>query len=296
MSALAFAFIGALSYAVGALATRRAVIKVADATVGTLISVPIGLPFFILILIAIGEISSIASLPWQSYAWFSAAGILHYVVGRSLSYNCVQLVGANISNVLRRISPLISLILGLSILGEPFTWKLLAGVLLIVGGLIVTGLNPQMLCGKQRLFANIPRKAILLGLGAGLAWGISPILVKMGLESSNSPVAGVFIAYSAATIVLGISLWNQDRRATFADMKKGATGFFLLSGLLSSIAQLMKYIALSMAPASLVVPIFSISPIFVVILSFLFNRKLEVFNAPVIIGTIAVVIGSILLV
>jgi drug/metabolite transporter (DMT)-like permease len=296
MSGGILAILGALAFAVGGIATRRAVIRVLDATVGVLITVPLGVPFFLLILIATGQTASILSFSWQSYAWLSAAGIIHFIVGRSLSYSCTQLVGQNIANIVRRASPLVAVILGLSVLREPITWQLIVGVLLLIGGMTVAGLNPQMLRSGQKLFSGIPRKAILLGLGAGVAWGTTPLLIKFGLEGASSPIAAAFISYSAATIVLSFSLWNGNRRASLVGMKGGTMGLFSMVGLLASIAQLLRYIALGIAPMSVVSPLFSTSPIFQLILAFLFNRKLEVFNTPIIIGTIAVVIGTILLV
>ena len=37
-----------------------------------------------------------------AFVWLLLAGIVHFVGGRSLNYKCVQLVGANIGNILSR--------------------------------------------------------------------------------------------------------------------------------------------------------------------------------------------------
>jgi drug/metabolite transporter (DMT)-like permease len=296
MSGSIFAILGALAFAFNGIATRRAVILVRDATIGVLVTVPLGMPFFLLILVITGQTKSILSFSWQSYAWLSAAGIIHFIVGRSLSYSCVQLVGANIANILRRASPLVAVILGISVLGEVVTWQLIVGVLLIFGGIMITGLSPQMFRSGHGLLSGIPRKAIFLGLGAGVAWGTSPLLIKIGLEGSGSPIAGAFISYSAATIVLSFSIWNAKTRAAFLGMEGQAFRLFILVSLLAGTAQLLRYMALDTTPISVVAPLFGTTPIFQLVLAFLFNRKLEVFSKPIIIGTIAVVIGSILLV
>ncbi len=296
MSAAAMAIVGALTFAISIITTRRAIIKVADATAGVLITLLISVPFFLLILIAMRQISAVFSFSWQSYLWLVAAGLLHFIAGRSLFYHCTKLVGANISNVLVGINPLASLILGISLLGEPLTWELTAGVLLIVVGVMVTAVNPQMFRRDQGLFSDIPRKAVLSGLGAGLAWGTSAILIKLGLGDSGSPVAGALISYLAATLVLSISLFNRNKRTALAGMKSRTVVQFGLVGLLGSTAHLLRFIALSMAPASVINALFSITPIFHVFLAFVINRKLEVFTRAVIIGTIAIVVGTILLV
>ena len=295
MSAVVFAAISSLSFGLNNVTARRAVIKVVDATAGVLITVPLSLVFFLLILTVMGKVGSIAGFSWQSYGWLAAAGIVHFVVGRSLFYQCVQLVGANIANVVRRINPIVTVILAISVLGEPLSWQLVVGVLLIIVGLTVTGLNPQMFRSGQGIFSGVPRKAYLLGLGVGLAWGVSPIMVKLGLNGSGSPVAGAFVSYAAATIILSTFLGNSDKRAALAGMPRGALGFFGLTGLLSAVAQLMRYVALSLGPVSVVAPIFATSPLFVRLFSFIFNRKLEVFSKNVILGIIAVIAGGILL-
>ena len=295
MSAGAFAIIGALAFSFDAIVIRRAVIKVSDAAVGVMISAPISVPFFLLVLTGIGQISSLFHFSWQSYAWLSAAGILHFAIGRSLSYNCVRLVGANMTKILRIVSPLVAVTLGISVLGEPMSWQLIVGALLIIGGVVTTGFNPRAARNDQKPTPAIPRKAILYGIGAGLAWGTSPILIKLGLGESGAPVAGALIAYLAATVVLSISMLNHDRRTTLVSMPGRAVAFFCISGMLSSTAQLMKFVALSIAPASVVAPLFNISPIFTIILTFLLNRKLEVFSPTIILATIAIVAGAILL-
>jgi len=76
------------------------------------------------------------------------------------------------------------------------------------------------------------------------------------------------------------------------------TGFIMFSlvGLSSALAHLLRYIALDIGLASVVTPLFSIAPIFHIFLAYLLNRKLEVFSKAVILGTFAVVVGTILIV
>ena len=133
------------------------------------------------------------------------------------------------------------------------------------------------------LFSKMPLKAFVLGIGCGGAIGLAHICAKLGLKSSGTPISGVFISYLAATVVLGISLVNRKRRKSIAQIKVKAAGLFFIEGLLSCIASLSLFAALNLAPASVVVPLISISPVFLLIFSFVFNRKLEIFSRPVLI-------------
>lgn len=297
MNEVVFAALSSLSFAFSSVVSRRAVIKVVDAGIGVLITIPLSALLFLLILVIQGRVGSIAGFSKESYFWFAAAGLIHFVVGRSLNYHLVQLVGANIGSVLRRGSPLVAVTLGITLLDELISWELIVGVILIVFGITVTSLNPQMFKDGQKLFSSLPRKAYLLGIGVGLSWGISPIFVKLGLQSSGSPVAGAFISYLAATIILSGSLLSQRKRASLISTKNsGALWFFCLAGICSSTAHLVRYIALSMGPASVVSPLVSTSPILTILLSFVFNRRLEVFSITVLLGIITAVAGSILLI
>ena len=296
MSGSVFAILGAFAFGCNGIFIRRAVVKVPDASVGVLISVPFGIPFFMAALIITGQLSTVINLSWQAYVWFSAAGILHYTVGRSLNYKCIKLVGANIATILLNSSVLIAAILGVALLREPLTWNLILGVLLIIFGISIAGLNPEMFRNGQALLSNIPHKAYLFGFGAGAAWGVTPIFIRVGLSGSVSPLVGAFISFIAATLALSASLFNRRRAAALTSMNGPAIGFFSLAGLFSSTANLMRFIALGIAPASVVQPLISISPVFLLGLAFLFNRNLEIFSLPILIGTGTVIIGTILLV
>jgi len=291
-----FALITAFAYASNTLLVRRAVVKIPDANAGILISVPMAVPLFFLILVFTGQTGSILSFSWQAYIWLVLAGILHFVVGRSLYYECVQLVGANIAGILRRSNILVAVIFGVTVLKEPLSWQLAVGVSLIITGISLAGFSPKTSRQVNGGFSKIPARAFALGLGCGLAWGISPIFVKLGLQASGSPIAGAFISFSAATVILLASLLSRRRRTALTHITGQAARLFFTAGLLSFAANLARYVALSLAPASVVTPLVSIEPVIVLALSFIFNRRLEIFSRQVVAGALTVVIGTILLV
>jgi drug/metabolite transporter (DMT)-like permease len=291
-----FALLSAMSFALNAIFIRRAVIKVADISAGILISVPMAVPLLFLIIAFTGQFQSLLNFTWQGYVWLSLAGILHFAVGRTLNYRCIQLVGANIANLLIRSDILISVVIGISVLQEPFNWKLGVGVLLILTGITLSGFNSRQTQNAYESLCRIPARAFVLGLGAGVSWGVAPIFVKLGLDGIGSPVAGAFISFLAATAALSLSLLNQRTRSSISAVSGKAAGLFFMAGLLSFSANFVRYLALKLAPASVVTPLASTVPVFVLIFSFIFNRKLEIFNARVVVGTISVVIGTLFLV
>jgi len=290
------AIFSAIFFALTMVFIRRGVVKVPDASLGILISVPMAVPLYFLILLFSGRIQHIFAFSWQAYIWLSLAGILHFVVGRSLNYRMVQLVGANLAGILRRANILVSFVIGIFWLGEPLSGPLVAGVLLIVMGITLPGMSRRMFRDAEGRFSGIPAKAFALGLGCSAAFGISPIFIKLGLEGSQSPVAGAFISFLAASAVLSASMAHPSRRMSIAHLTGGAAMLFLAAGLSSAAANLLRFAALKLSPASAAVPLISISPIFLLFFSFVFNRRLEIFNRFVIMGTVMVVIGGFLIV
>jgi transporter family protein len=218
------------------------------------------------------------------------------VVGRTLIYRCSQLLGANISSILIRTSVLISVIIGIVFLKEPLTWRIAAGVLLITMGIMLTGTGKQMFRGADGRLSKIPATAILLGLSCGFSLGISFVFVRIGLKDTGAPMAGVLVSYLAATIVLGFFLFNRTKRRLLFEIPGRVAGLFFFTGILSLAANIARFAALSLTPASIVAPLVWTYPIFLLFFSFLLNRKIEIFNRVVVFGTITVVAGSLLLI
>ncbi len=116
MSGPTLAILGAFCFALSAIFVRRGVIKVSDASIGVLVGVPLSLPLLLLILAATGSVYDILSFPWQSYIWLAIAGLLNFVAGRMFNFTAVQYLGANITGVFIRFSPIVAVTIGVSVL------------------------------------------------------------------------------------------------------------------------------------------------------------------------------------
>lgn len=190
-----FALLTATLFSFNGIFIRRAVLKVSDASLGILITTPMAVPILFLVLAFTGQMRTILNFSWQSYVWLLLVGIVHFVAGRSLYYKCAQLVGTNIAAILSRVSILISVVIGISLLDEPLNWQLAIGVLFIIGGITFAGLSPQTFQKVSDQIIKIPIKAYVFGFGNGMAWGLSPIFVKLGLKGYGSPIAGALISF-----------------------------------------------------------------------------------------------------
>jgi uncharacterized membrane protein len=139
-------------------------------------------------------------------------------------------------------------------------------------------------------------KGILLALAAALCWGTTPVLIKPGVEQIGSSIAGAFISYCAAAVVmLGLLMRRSLRQqVTQLNLVKSLTPM-VVAGLFTSTGQLLYYTALGKSPASVVTPLLSIQVIFIFFLSLLVNRRTEIFSWKVALGMAATLAGAFLL-
>ncbi|MFC1968326.1 EamA family transporter [Chloroflexota bacterium] len=289
------ALVGALFFALNNLSARRAVIRVKDTSAGVAVSVLISLPVLFLALMISGTVGDVLRFPWHGYLWLLGAGLIQQYLGRSLGFRAVKLVGANIFSVLTRITPLVAVSLGVVVLGEVVTGKMLLGILLIVAGVLFVGGNPLQSRQSKTSSANMSPKGILLGVGAGVCYGLTPLMIKMALNSYSSPIAALFISFCGASIIHALLNVKGDKRKLLLTIDNRTFWLFSVSGLLVVLAQISRFFALSMAPISIISPLFAVNPLLVIPLSFVFNRKLEVFSKWVIVSAVIVVAGSLLL-
>ena len=143
---------------------------------------------------------------------------------------------------------------------------------------------------------NTKRDAFIgtaFGIGAAMAYGMSSVLVRQGLADLAPPLVGAAVAVLSGALVLLI-IRARDLRVSLAQNKK-AVGFLLLAGLAGSLGVVSSFFALSLAPVVTVSPLQSTSPLFAILGSYLFLRRLERITPRLLLGSVLVVFGVILI-
>jgi drug/metabolite transporter (DMT)-like permease len=294
---LILALISALSFSIGIVIVRRASAAAGESFSVTAISIIIGIPFFALAVTFSGEWDKVLLISWRALALLSSAGIIHFVFGRLLAYSSFRLIGANKATPFIMSSRFYTLLFTFLFLGESITFYILAGVLLMFLGSAVTSWEKKNVAGnKESKLSSTEVKGILLALAASLCWGITPVLIKPGVEQIGSSIAGAFISYCAAGVIMvGILLKKSFRlQVTQLSFTKGIVPM-ALAGLFTATGQLLYYTSLGKSPANVVTPLLSVQIIFIFFLSLLINRKSEVFSWKVALGMAATLAGTFLL-
>jgi drug/metabolite transporter (DMT)-like permease len=129
------------------------------------------------------------------------------------------------------------------------------------------------------------------------AQGTSPIIVRYALESRGlaASVAGGLISYGAATVAFCLILLWPGQLRHVVSINREAVKWFTISGLFVGLSQMFRYMALALAPVSVVTPIQRLSLLFRIYFAKLLSRDHEVLEGRVILGTIVSLIGTLAL-
>ena len=189
-------------------------------------------------------------------AIYAAAGIVNFVVGRLLFYLAVTGLGAATASVITSPTILVASILAWLALGEPLTPRLLAGLLLAMTGAAVASLKPSgaSLQGVGR------RLGLVSGALGVLAFAVSAVLVRMAGLRGGDPLWGITVSYAAA---LPFVLLLGGRQ--LAQALGGAPARMILYSLLGvatvALAQLSRYVALTLLPVAVASVLISLFPL-----------------------------------
>jgi transporter family protein len=131
----------------------------------------------------------------------------------------------------------------------------------------------------------------LLALGAATAYGINAILVKEGIQRFGVALPGLTV--SVAVGLLGMALVSL-RTPPAKRPPARSIGFMLLAGLCAACGVGSYFLALSLLPVSVVVPISSAYPLVTLALARLFLNQSEHLTWRTALGAACVVAGVII--
>ena len=309
------ALVAAVTFAFNNASVRRGVItgSIAQAMA---ITVPIGLPLFVLAALLAGSLGAVLEFSLPAAAALAAAGIVHFVFGRYCNFRATRAIGANLVGPFQQTSLIITLVLAVLVLHEALTPLRIIGIVLVVLGPMLTmrgdaetskeppRATDQAETAVEKADPGSPAKfepryaeGVVFGLLSAVGYGTSPILVRYGLSSPDVGLglAGGVISYAAATLVmLPLLFWPGWLRHVTAVEREPAK-WFTISGFMVCVSQMFLYMAFALAPVSVASPIQRVSMVFRLYFGYLLNPHHEVFGGKVYLGTAVSLVGALAL-
>jgi uncharacterized membrane protein len=317
------ALLSAATFAFNNASMRRGVLT-GSVVQAMAITVPIGLPISFLVAVATGSLAAVAGFSSRALVALSLSGIMHFVWGRYCNYRATRAIGTNLVAPIQQFNLIVTLLLAIWILGETLTPLRVLGIALVLLGPSFTlrerepkaalraqaplgadvtrpDLAPsaadELIVAEPPVFRPSYAEGYFWALLSATGYGLSPILVRIGLEGKGLgvSVAGNLVASLAATVVMGLFLLPPRQLRHALAVGREPAKWFTLSGILVAISQLFLYMAMSIAPVTVVSPINRLSILFRLYFSRLLNPQHEVFGGKVVLGTIVSLIGAVVL-
>jgi drug/metabolite transporter (DMT)-like permease len=302
LSAAAFAF---------ETATARRGVLTASVTQAMAITVPLGVPIFFVIAFVIGALPIVAGFPAEAVAYLAAAGVLHFVWGRYCNYRATKAMGANLVAPVQQANMLVTLGLAIWILGEHLTPLRIVGIGLVVLGPALTYDRSRRKASSAATIADASpveaetrsmfrphyAEGYLFALLSSTGYGISPVLIRLALENKGlqASLAGGLISYVAAALAFALVLLLPGQWRHVRTLDPGAAKWFAISGVCVSLAQMLRYMALTLAPVSVVTPIQRLSIMFRLYFSRIINPEHEQFGGRIVAASVVSLLGALAL-
>lgn len=291
MLGILFGILAAASFGFNSASARRGVIG-GTPFQAMAISMPLGLIMFAVLAGVTGQWSEFARLDLSAIGFLAAGGFAHFVWGRYFNVRSLAAVGSNLAAPVQQFQLLLALALAVLFLGETLTPLKILGIVLVISApmYILSRRAKEKAAAsaetKSEKSAFQPRMAegYTCAFLAGIGFGSSTVLIKAGLSDPGLSLIGGVVSYIAATSVVVLVLLMPRMRAEVRATNRQSAKWFLYSGLGVSVSQLFRFIAIGLAPVTVVQPLQSLSVIFRMIFGYFINRDHEAFEGYVIFG------------
>lgn len=203
--------------------------------------------------------------------YMSLAGVLQFFFARICLYYAITRIGANLSAPLSSTRILFATIIGL-LVGEFLTFWIILGSLLVFAGIF--------------LLSKVKREPDWVGISLAILTGLfaclSSYLIKFGNAVEYNPLFAVFLGFAISTALLTPFMTGKSLKNTKP---------FVIGGFLGGLAHMIRYVVLKDTPVTVVEPITSSHPLFTLLITAIFLKRIEVFSKRSIAGTILIMAG-----
>ena len=214
--------------------------------------------------------TSLEFLSSPAMIYFVISGCVQPLLARALFYEGITRIGVARAGPLRGTEPLFATIIGVSFLREEPGALVYMGTILIMTSLwLISGQHDG--AAKWRLLDTA------FPISAALVSAISQSLRKQGLKILPDPFVAVAIVTTVSLILFLIFVLTTGRAKSLR-MERQGFSFFLAAALLATAAQVLNFVALGRGELSVIIPLLNTTPLFTVLLSVLFLRKVETVN------------------
>lgn len=219
--------------------------------------------------------------------YFLISGCLQPLFARALYYEGIKRLGVSRAGPIRGAEPLFATAIAVTFLHEKPGLMVYLGTLLIMASL-------WLISGKQSGEAKWRLLDTAFPLSAALVSAVSQTLRKQGLMILPDPFAATASVTSVSLALFVVFLLITNRTKSLR-MERESFLLFLAAALMATSAQVANFIALGKGHVSVIIPLLNTTPLFTLLFSSLFLRRVETLNSRIVVGAVLMVSGVVMI-
>jgi DME family drug/metabolite transporter len=285
-----FAALGAaVSWTVSALLYRKALSETKPVS-ANIVRLTLTSAVLLVFLVAAGLIGVLTRLPMSVVVLAGVSGVIGLGLGDTLYMVSLRMIGVARAVPVTCTYPLFNLLWVALFAGEPVTWSVALGAIVIVLGVWLLSLEQKGETGVQR---KVLGKGLAVALATALLWSVS--IAMMGLAVKETPNLDDAFAINAVrvftiAISFAVSAPLVDRSLGFLKMRKRTVITLVVGGIVAlGLGWFLLNYSFIDTPQSRAVPISSATPLFSTFAGVLLLH--EKVNAKIALGSLLIVAG-----
>ncbi|HEY4370688.1 MAG TPA: DMT family transporter [Burkholderiales bacterium] len=199
---------------------------------------------------------------------FLVVGLFFPTATTLFLFESIRRMGPTVAGSLSSTAAVFAIFTAILFLGEEPNWRIALGTAAILAGVVAFS------GGARAGHAQVPRRwanwELAFPLGSAAVRGLAQTLTKFGIAWWHNPYAASLIGYTISAIVVLIATRGAVRRAGRFDRR--AYPWFMGVGACNGLGLFLMYTALGSGQVGVVSPIVTTSPLFTLLLSWLFIR------------------------
>jgi DME family drug/metabolite transporter len=240
------------------------------------------LPFY-------GGLRALAAIPPGAWLWLVVSVLGLLVVGDTLYFRSLDLAGVSWAMPVASINPLWAVLLAALFVGEPLSWSLLFGALLVVAGVTLLSRPAGQASNGQAIGPQARHRGLLLAFMVSILWAGGQVALKPATAGMSSVVANSIRQPMAMLMLLGLNL-TQGHLHELRNVDRKSWLVILVASLVGTgMGTLLFIMAIQMTGAGRTAILTSTAPLLAMPFSMLWLRERP--SRWTVVGTLLTVIG-----
>jgi len=254
--------------------------------VSALLSAAVALIFILLSPFVLGKTGTdLGSTKAILYTVLGAAPIL--AAGTLLYWESVRRLGISVAFPIASSYPLVVSLYGFFLLDEAFSIVKVLGTVTIIAGVSLISISSSE---SETTSSEGPQwKSVLLAFLAMLCWSANTILIKLAVDAGLGVFTVNLLRMPVIALLLTAAVIVRHRKERIPRISLRPLSVLVLAALISGAQDLLYFYTLQASDLSIIVPLASTSPLFVMPMAVLFLKERVTLRA--LVGTLLTVAG-----